>query len=322
VRDTRRTRLVLAVALAAALALITVDYRDGAASPLRGLNSAGSWLFGPAEGAVSAATAPVRQLADGITGGSGSQAKIAALQRQITQLRAQLSQQQLSRAQAAQLGRLLQLSGRGGYRIVAANVIAAGPAYADMITIDAGREDGIKPNETVLNGAGLVGTVTAAGTRTATVLLTTDASATVGVRLAGTGLIGAVTGTGKTISGGTLLRLEVFSASAQLRPGEQLVTFGSAGGQPYVPGVPVGVITQVEDAGSSLMRQALVRPFVNIDTLGVVGVVVAPPRTDPRFSVLPPKPSPTPKPSSKSSSTPTPSSSSKSSSTPTPGSGG
>jgi rod shape-determining protein MreC len=189
VHDTRRTRLVLGVLLAAALTLITVDYRDGTASPLHSLSSFGGSVFGSAEGAVSLLTSPVRQLA----GGSGSQAKIASLQRQLAQARAELSQERLSRAQSAQLDRLLRLAGRGGYRIVAANVIAAGPAYADTITIDAGRLDGIKANETVLNGAGLVGTVTAVSTRTATVLLTTDASATVGVRLAGTGLIGAVT---------------------------------------------------------------------------------------------------------------------------------
>jgi rod shape-determining protein MreC len=294
VHDTRRTRLVLAVLLAAALALITVDYRSGPASPLSGLNSFGGSVLGSAESSVSLLTSPVRRIADAVTGGSGSQAKIASLQRQLAQLRAELSQQQLSRAQAAQLSGLLQLAGRGGYRIVAANVIAAGPAYADTITIDAGRKDGIKPDETVLNGAGLVGTVTAVGPRTATVLLTTDASATVGVRLAGTGLIGAVTGTGKSLSSTGLLRLQVFSSNAVLRPGEQLVTFGSVGGSPYVPGVPVGVITKVVGSTSSLMRLALVRPFASMATLGVVGVVVVPPRTNPRDSVLPPKPSPTP----------------------------
>jgi len=305
VHDTRRARLVLGAALVVALALITVGYRGGAGSPLSGLTSFGGSVLGSAEGAVSLVTSPVRRLADGITGGSGSQARIAALQRQVTRLRAELSQQQLSRAQSAQLSRLLQLAGRGGYRIVAANVIAASPAYADTVTIDIGRQDGIKPNETVLNGSGLVGTVTAVSPRTATVLLTTDASATVGVRLAGTGLIGAVTGTGKRLSSAGLLRLEVFSANAQLRPGEQIVTFGSVGGRPYVPGVPVGVITRVEGSTSSLTRLALVRPFVTISTLGVVGVVVVPPRTNPRDSVLPPKPKPAP--SNTPPATPTPS---------------
>ena len=42
--------------------------------------------------------------------------------------------------------------------------------------------DGIKPDETVLNGQGLVGTVTSASATTSTVLLATDASVTVGVR--------------------------------------------------------------------------------------------------------------------------------------------
>src|ERR1039457_4069698 len=154
--------MVLGLLLAAALTLITVDYRDGRASPVHSLSCFGGSVFGSAEGAVSLLTSPVRQL----TGGSGSQAKIASLQRQLAQAGAELSQERLSRAQSDQLDRLLRLAGRGGYRIVAANVIAAGPAYADTITVEAGRLDGIEANETVLNGAGLIGTVTAVSAAT------------------------------------------------------------------------------------------------------------------------------------------------------------
>jgi rod shape-determining protein MreC len=117
----------------------------------------------------------------------------------------------------------------------------------------------------------------------------------VGVRIAGTGEIGAVTGTGRTQSGPGTLRLQVFDANAVLRVGQQLVTFGSVHGRPYVPGVPVGVITRVDASASALTKIAYVRPFANDGALGVVGVVVVPPRHDPRFSVLPtPPPSPTP----------------------------
>ena len=76
----------------------------------------------------------------------------------MLELRAQLSQQQLSEYDERQLSQLLQLAARGRYRVVAASVIAAGAAYDDSVTIDAGRGDGIKPDETVLNGQGLVGT--------------------------------------------------------------------------------------------------------------------------------------------------------------------
>jgi rod shape-determining protein MreC len=295
VHDTRRTRLFLGLLLAAALALITIDYRGGAAGPLRGLRSVGGAVFGSAENVAGLVTRPVSAVADGLTGNSGSQAKIDGLQRQVLGLRAQLSQQRLSKYQDQQLKQLLQLAARGQYRVVAANVIAAGGAYDDSVTIDAGRGDGIKRDMTVLNGQGLVGTITSVNATTSTVLLSTDASVTVGVRLAGTGQIGVVSGTGKTMTGSGLLRLQVFDVNAVLRPGEQLVTFGSVGGSSYVPGVPVGVITKVEGSASSLTKLALVRPYADDTALGVVGVVVVPPRHNPRFAVLPPSPTPAPK---------------------------
>jgi rod shape-determining protein MreC len=292
VHDTRRTRLVLGVLLAAALALITISYRDGAGGPLRGVRSVGGAVFGSAERVASLVTRPVSAVADGLTGNSGSQARIDSLQRQVLALRAQLGQEQLSKYQDQQLKQLLQVAARGRYRVVAASVIAAGGSYDDSVTIDAGRGDGIKPDMTVLNGQGLVGTITSVNATTSTVLLSTDASVTVGVRLAGTGEIGVVSGTGKAMTGSGLLRLQVFDVNAVLRPGEQLVTFGSVGGSSYVPGVPVGVITKVEGSASSLTKLALVRPYANDAALGVVGVVVVPPRHNPRFAVLPPAPAP------------------------------
>jgi rod shape-determining protein MreC len=294
VHDSRRTRVVLGVLLAAALALITFDARGGA-SPAGRLRTAGAGLFGPLETVAAMVAAPFVRVYDGITSGPAAQDRITALEQQVTRLRLELSQARLSRADAAQLRQLLQLAGRGRYRVVAARVIAAGAGYDDTVTIDAGSADGIKPSETVVNGAGLVGTVATVGAHTSTVMLMTDPAATAGVRLAGTNEIGAVTGTGRSRPG--LLRLQVFDASAVLRPGQQIVTFGSVGGRPYVPGVPVGVITQVTGSANSLTKLALVRPFASDTSLGVVGVVIVPPRVNPRDSVLPPRPAPAPVPS-------------------------
>ena len=287
--DSRRTRLVLGALLLAALALITFDARGGG-GPVSALGSFGGTVFGGAQNVIGAVTRPVTSLFSNVSGAHANQARISALQAEVIRLRVELSEARLSKAQAAQLQQLLALSGRGRYRIVAANVIAAAPGFAGAVTIDAGRADGIRPDLTVLNGSGLVGAVTSASAHTATVLLTTDATATVGVQVAGTGQVGAVTGTGPGRAGGPMLRLQVFDASAILRVGEQLVTFGSVHGQPYVPGVPVGVITQVLASGNTLTKAALVRPYANANALGMVGVVVVPPRVNPRFSVLPPRP--------------------------------
>jgi rod shape-determining protein MreC len=288
-QDTRRTRVVLAALLVVALALITVDYRDGSSGPAGDLRKFGGAVFGTAEHTMSIVTDPFIALFDHGTG-SGSSSQVAGLQRQVIQLRSELSQEQLSKAEYRQLSDLLQLSGRGGYRIVAATVIAMGQAYAQTVTLDAGVNDGIKTGDTVLNGQGLVGTVTAVNAQTCAVLLATDATSVVGVTLADSGQIGWVTGPGKTSSGSGLLRLQVLDENAVLSVGQQLVTSASMHDRPYVPGVPVGVISKVENRGGSLTALALVQPYVNFTSLGVVGIVVAPPSHNPRYSVLPPAP--------------------------------
>jgi len=294
VHDSRRTRVVLGVLLVLALALITFDYRDGSSGPLRSMQRFGGSFFGGLERVSSVVSDPIVGFFN--RGESGSSGQVAALQQQIVRLRTELSQEQLSKAEYQQLSQLLQLSGRGGYRIVAARVIAIGQGYAQTVTLDAGSRDGVQPEETVLDGQGLVGTVTAVSPQTCTVLLATDATSVVGVTLASSGQIGWVTGPGKTRSGTGLLRLQVLDASAALAPGEQLVTSASVRDRPYVPGVPVGVISQVENQAGSLTALALVRPYVDFTSLGVVGIVVAPPARNPRFSVLPPAPKPRPVP--------------------------
>jgi len=275
--------------LVLALALITIDYRDGSSGPVRDLRQFGGSVFGTAEHVMSVVTDPFVGLFGHDTG-SGSSSQVAGLQQQIIQLRSELSQEQLSKAEYRQLSDLLQLSGRGRYRIVAATVIAIGEGYGQTVTLDAGAHDGIKAGDTVLNGQGLVGTVTAVNAQTCAVLLATDATSVVGVTLANSGQVGWVTGPGKTGSGSGLLRLQVLDENAVLSVGQQLVTSASMHDRPYVPGVPVGVISKVENRGGSLTALALVQPYVDFTSLGVVGIVVAPPSRNPRFSVLPPAP--------------------------------
>jgi rod shape-determining protein MreC len=260
--ETRRTRAILIALLVVAIALITVDFRDGGNS---GEHSVGGRVFGPVE-----------RLAGDVTGwfsGDGS-GQVATLQRQNDQLRAELAQAQASAADAGQLASLLHLA-KDKYRVVFGTVIAAGGDYSDTVTLNVGSGDGITANETVLNGNGLVGTVTSVTSGTATVQLLSDADSTVGIRMAGSGQIGALSGTAQTMSGAASLKLTLLSATATVKPGQQLVTFGSVGGRPYVPGIPVGTVTSVTTQPGSLTATALVKPFADLTGLGVVGVVVS-----------------------------------------------
>jgi len=102
------------------------------------------------------------------------------------------------------------------------------------------------------------------------------------------------------------MRFQMLNANAPLQVGQRLVTLGSQGERPYVPGVPIGVIERIDAPSGGLIRTAYIRPFTNFTSLDVVAVVVAPPKADPRDAVLPPRPSPTPTPTPRGGGTPSP----------------
>ncbi|MQY06212.1 rod shape-determining protein MreC [Actinomadura macrotermitis] len=306
-KDTRRTRTVLGVLLVVALVMITVDYRGGDGSPLRGLRSVGAAVFGPVERASAAVVRPVGNSFDAITDAPGERRRADRLERENQRLREQLRSGRLDAGRARQLDRLLGTAGIGGYKIVAAQVISAGQGFEDTVTIDAGSRSGVRADMTVMSADGLVGRVTRVGPATATVLLATDVTSTVGARLEDSREIGVVQGRGRRglgNGGQTPLRFQLLDANAPMRVGQRLVTLGSQGERPYVPGVPIGVVERIGRPEGGLTRVAYLRPFAAFTSLDVVAVVVAPPKSDPRDGVLPPRPKPSPTPSASPSASP------------------
>ncbi len=175
-RDTRRTRFVLATLLVTAFVLITLDVRGGASSPLQGLRSAAATVFGPIQRATSTAVSPVTG-AVGNLGRLGDQRKeIKRLQEENDGLRRQLNTSEAERNRATELDKLLRVAGVGQYKIVPAQVVAIGPrqGFSWTVTIDAGSRDGLRRDQTVINGDGLVGRLTTVGFTTSTVLLAVD----------------------------------------------------------------------------------------------------------------------------------------------------
>ncbi|RFU39330.1 rod shape-determining protein MreC, partial [Actinomadura logoneensis] len=242
----------------------------------------------------AAVVRPVGNAVDAVTDAPGARRRAERLQRENQRLRDQLRSARIDQGKSAQLDRLLGAAGLGGYRIVAANVISVGQGLEDTVTIDAGSGSGIRPDMTVMTGDGLVGRVTRVGPATSTVLLATDVNSSVGARLEDSKEIGFVQGRGRRGLGGgrTPMRFQLLDANAPLRVGQRLVTLGSQGERPYVPGVPVGTVERIDAPAGGLTRTAYIQPFVHFTGLDVVAVVVAPPKTDPRDAVLPPSPTP------------------------------
>ncbi len=285
-RHARRSRHLLGAAIAVALALIAMSGPGGSSPLVRMLREAAGSVAGGAERLAATVTGPIgRFFGPGLPGAAGHGAA-AALERQVIRLRAQLSAAELTRAEYLGLRRVLGLAGAGGYRVVVASVIAFGQGGQQTVTIDAGTADGVRAQQTVIDGNGLVGQVIAASPGTSTVLLVSAPGSVAGVRLAPGGQLGWVTGQGGAAGGG-LLSLQVLDPSAALAPGEQLVTAASLRDRPFVPGIPVGVIAAVRGRAGALTARALVRPYADLGALDIVGVVTGPPPRDPRFAMLP-----------------------------------
>ncbi|GAA4016440.1 rod shape-determining protein MreC [Streptomyces sp. NBC_01352] len=292
-RDTRESRLLLVLLVAVAFALITVDIRGGEDSPVDGARQAAATVFGPIENGVSAAVDPVGNAVSAIRDSGERHDRLAELEKENAALEARLGSDDRNRSRLAQLDKMLKLSGAGQYGIKGAQVIAIGAAqgFSWTITIDVGANDGITRDMTVLNGDGLVGRVTTVGPNTATVLLASDPDFTVGTRMEAGDELGFASG-----QGDRPLRVELLNGKAEVKTGDRLVTFGSQADKPFVPGVPVGVVSRVDPSAGDLTRTLYVTPYVSFTKLDIVGVVVQAPKKDPRDTVLPAKPKPTPTP--------------------------
>ncbi|MEU0522650.1 rod shape-determining protein MreC [Streptomyces niveus] len=294
-RDTRESRLLLVLLIAIAFALITVDIRGGEASPVDGARQAAATVFGPVQNGVAKAVDPVGNAIGAVRDSGGRHDRVTALERENAALKQRLGSDDRNRSRVRELDKLLKTAGAGQYGIKAAEVIAIGAAqgFSWTVTIDAGANDGVKRDMTVLNGDGLVGRVTTVGPNTATVLLANDPDFTVGTRMEKSDELGFATG-----QGDQPLNVQLLNGKAKVKNGDRLVTFGSSKDRPFVPGVPVGQVVRVDPAAGDLTRDIFVRPYVGFSKLDIVGVVVQAPREDPRDMVLPkkpakPKPTPT-----------------------------
>jgi rod shape-determining protein MreC len=119
----------------------------------------------------------------------------------------------------------------------------------------------------VVSGAGLVGSVVAAGQHTSVVQLITDQRSDVGVRF-GTGNVAVAQGQGQ----GDPLQLEDLSETSATSPGAPVLTSGLDVAA-YPAGIPVGTVSSVRHPGGSLTSEVLVTPLVNVSALQYVAVL-------------------------------------------------
>ena len=284
-----RGRLLIIVLVVTTLFLITLDLRG--VQVINGLRTGTQTALTPVQKVGSWAVSPLRNFISDVTHLGRTRNQIAKLKDENDKLRLKLQDRKVADAQLAQLKSVLNLAGTAGFKIVNAKVISQGSStsFTQTITIDAGTSSGIQSNMTVLTGYGLVGVVKYAYANSALVQLASDPSFRIGARIAGSQQIGILSGQG-TRKG----VLQLLDNTTTVHKGDALLARGSDNGRPFVPGVPIGEVTSVNNSPGAVTQTADVRFYTNFSTLGVVAVVVSGASADPRDALVPPKPHPTP----------------------------
>ncbi|MEI6220641.1 MAG: rod shape-determining protein MreC [Actinomycetes bacterium] len=282
-----RSRLLLVILLVTALFFITLDLRG--VSLTKGSRSVTQTILSPVQRTVSTIFSPVGRFFGDVKNFGKTNAELTQALATNKLLKSKLAADSDAKGQLLQLKAVLDLAGRGNYKVAAARVIARGSAssFSQTITIDAGSSSGIRSNMTVISQNGLVGVVKSTTSSTAIVLLMSDPSFKVGVRIARSQSVGVLSGLGSTE-----YSLVLLDPSGTIKTGDILLTNGSEGNRPFIPGVPVGVVVGADNSAASLTQTATVNSYANLNDLGIVSVVLSAPTTAPSRPLLP-TPNPT-----------------------------
>ncbi len=220
--------------------------------------------------AVLAATSPIERAVNGVaaaaierveafTDRQAVHAQNLELRRRVIRLEGEVASLSEVRMENARLREALGFAQSPPAPVVLARVIGEGLSQ-NLLTlkIDRGEEDGLAPNMAVLSHQGVVGRIQAVAPTSASVVLISDASASVPIRVQRSRARGTVVGqgAGKDFALTRMLRTD------DIQDGDLLVTSGTDGIFPK--GLPVGRAADVERPHHGMFLSARVVPAVDL----------------------------------------------------------
>ena len=151
--------------------------------------------------------------------------------------------------------------------------------WSRTIDISKGTGDGVRENDPVVVGEGLVGVVTEAGPDGAQVSLLTDSGIGVSAIINETGAPGLVE---PKVGEPDSLLMQYLPANTPVNVGDYVVTSGTiSSGHPslFPRGIPIGQVTSVMEEGA--IKSVNVQPLANLHDLETVQVLTYPPGSAP-----------------------------------------
>ena len=267
--SSRSRRFVLIVLVLISVTIITVDVRGGSNRAISGLKSYARDALRPVRQGINAIVQPI----DSFFIGAVDYRSVVSANARLRQENAALQRRLLERYGAGtELETLLReehLPWAKGIKKVPAEVIADSISnFVDTVQLDKGRDNGVGVGMPVVGGAGLIGRVIEASHTTSTVLLISDPSSSVGVRLGRGGTVGLARGQGADKS----LKVDYVAPFTKVKKGEIAYTSGLQDSL-YPPGIPVGKVIQAHSSTNSLQESITLRPLAALGQLQFVEVL-------------------------------------------------
>jgi len=276
---------VLAVLVCFSIVLLTGYFGEGGGGFLHSLQAGAQTILSPVEDGASRAFKPVRDLVGWFGDVFNAKDENKKLKKELGAARVQSTNEAMLLRENIQLRGQLKLSEGLGYtnaRRETARVIVRSPTvWWSTVTIDKGKSDGIRVDQPVINGDGLVGHVSAATGATATVTLLTDSSSAVSAQLAPDGALGVVK---PNVGDPNDMQLLYIGKNHPVTKGAKVVTSGSAPGplqSIYPRGIPIGEVSRVEPGELDLYRTVHIRPWADFRRMDVLTVLTGKPHLAP-----------------------------------------
>jgi rod shape-determining protein MreC len=273
-KQVRRRRAVLALLVVGSFVLLTITYGQGSDGVQRGVSA----IFSPVQSVTDRALKPARDLVNWFDSTFDARGRNAQLHDELEAARREAVGADAAVSENVQLRKMLDLdrSGAipGGYEPVTGEVIARSPTvwYAE-VTIDLGSSDGVEVDDPVVNGDGLIGSVSAVTGGSAKVTLIADHSSAVSGRVVPLGVEGVVK---PEVGDPGHLILDFINSSKRAHKGQAIVTAGWRGqgiDSRFPPNIPIGEVTRASVVEQEAEQQLHLRPYADLRNLDLVQVL-------------------------------------------------
>jgi rod shape-determining protein MreC len=274
-KQVRRRRAVLALLIVGSFVLLTITYGQGSNGLQRGVST----IFSPVQSVSDRALKPARDLVDWFDKTFDARGENSRLKSALVTARTQAVAGQEALQENVQLRKLVELD-RGPalasspYDPVTGRVTVRSPTvWHSSVTIDIGSGDGVRVDDPVISGDGVVGRIASVEGGSSQVMLLTDHESAISAKVLPAGVQGVVR---PEVGNPEDLILDFIDSTKRVHGGLAVVTAGwRAQGLAslFPPGLPLGEVTKASIVEQEAKEQVQVRPYADLRNLDLVQVL-------------------------------------------------